>query len=275
MVVRFQQHMAPQFHFNFGPTSFDRAYQLSLPLIPGGLFTGGLLMAHPGLALSARNALGLGENMGFLVLVFVAYAVGFVMFAASAILTGIVSGITQGLVFRSWTPTRWSWLLSQSTVWRQVATEFLGKVLAPAMPENQPPTSVMEKIMAPMKDLSNKQQHDALWEEWYRVLQDYLLRDVPVISNEIAFVWVGLQATGWASVALCFMSPHARHWAVYLLSSTFILFGALFPFLAMLSYLGSERLTYWDFTARLLAEIHSPATQEKSSEPRSTSRPEM
>jgi hypothetical protein len=217
-------------------------------------------MAHPGLALSARNALGLGENAGFIVLAFVAYTAGFVLFAASGLLTGIASGITQGLVFRSWTPTRWSWLLSQSTVWRQVATEFLGKALAPALPENQPPTSVMEKIMAPMKDLSKKQQHDAVWEEWYRILQDYLLRDVPVISNDTAFVWVGFQSTGWAIVALSFLSPHARHWGLYLLASTFILFGALFPFFAMLTYLGNERLAYWDFTARLLAEIRQPST---------------
>ncbi len=254
--------MTPQFHFNFGPTSFDRAYQFSLPLIPGGLFIGGLLMAHPGLALSVRNALGLGENVGFAVLVFVAYTTGFVLFAASGILTGIVSGITQGLVFRSWTPKGWSWLLSQSTIWRQVATAFLGKALAPASPENQPPTSVMEKIKAPFNELRNKQQHDALWEEWYRILQDYLLRDVPVISNDTAFVWVALQSTGWAIVALCFLSPHARHWGEYLLASTFILFGALFPFFAMLTYLGSERLTYWDFTARLLAEVRSPNAQQ-------------
>lgn len=255
--------MTPQFHFNFGPTSFDRVYQLSLPLIPGGLFVGGLLVARPGLALSVRNALGFGESVGFIVLVFVAYTVGFVLFAASGLLAGIVSGITQGFVFRSWTPTRWSFLLSQATVWRQVATEFLGK-LAPTLPSNQPPTSVMEKIMAPMKDFANKQQNDALWEEWYRILQDYLLRDVPVISNEIAFVWVGLQATGWAGVALCFVSPNVRHWPVYLLALVFILFGSLFPFLGTLSYLSSERLTYWDFTARLLAETRKPAQQESS-----------
>ena len=69
------------------------------------------------------------------------------------------------------------------------------------------------------------------------------------------------------------VTPHARHWPVYLLASTFILFGSLFPFFAMLSYLGSERLTYWDFTARLLAEARSPDKQESS--PRTTPGPEM
>ncbi len=249
--------MVPQVHFNFGPTSFDRLYQLSLPLIPGSVFTGGLLLAHPALGFSLRNALGLSQYAGLVTLVFAAYVVGFVLFASSSILAGIAFGIAQGLVFRSWIPTRWSWLFSQCTAWRKVAARFLGEELAPALPGNQPASSVMEKIMAPMKDLADKQQHDALWEEWYRILQDYLLRDVPIISNEIAFIWVGLQATGWAGVALCFVNPSARHWAVYMLASVFILFGALFPFLATLTYLGTERLSYWDFTARLLAEVRA------------------
>jgi hypothetical protein len=260
--------MIPQVHFNFGPTSFDRFYQLSLPLIPGGVFTGGLLLAHPALGSSLRNALGLSQYADLVALVFASYVVGFVLFASSSILTGIASGIAQGLVFRSWTPTRSSWFLSQCTVWRKVAATFLGEKLAPTFPENQPASSVMEKIMAPMKDLANRQQHDALWEEWYRILQDYLLRDAPIISNEIAFIWVGLQATGWASVALCFVNPSARHWAVYMLASVFILFGALFPFLATLSYLGSERLSYWDFTARLLAEVRAQEIQKSKANDR-------
>ncbi|HEV3480926.1 MAG TPA: hypothetical protein VGR97_01210 [Candidatus Acidoferrales bacterium] len=254
--------MIPQVHFNFGPTSFDRFYQLSLPLIPGGVFIGGLLLAHPTLGFSLRDALGLSQYAELLALIFAAYVVGFVLFASSAILAGIASGIAQGLVFRSWKPTRWSWLLSQCTVWRKVTAKFLGEELAPKLPENQPASSVMEKIKAPMKDLADKQQHDALWEEWYRILQDYLLRDVPVISNDMMFIGVGIQATGWAGVALCFVNASARHWAVYVLASVFILFGALFPFLATLNYLGTERLSYWDFTARLLAEVRTREMQK-------------
>jgi len=254
--------MIPQVHFNFGPTSFDRFYQLSLPLIPGGVFTGGLLLAHPTLGLFLRDALGLSQYAELVALTFATYVVGFVLFASSSILTGIASGIAQGLVFRSWTPKRWSWLLSQCTVWRKVAARFLGEELAPTLPENQPASSVMEKIMAPMKDLADKQKYDALWEEWYRILQDYLLRDVPVTSNDMAFIWIGLHATGWAGVALCFVNPSARHWPVYTLASVFILFGALFPFLAALSYLSTERLSYWDFTARLLAEVRTREMQK-------------
>jgi len=47
-----------------------------------------------------------------------------------------------------------------------------------------------------------------------------------------------------------------------MLASVFILFGALFPFLATLNYLGTERLSYWDFTARLLAEVRTRELQK-------------
>ena len=246
--------MIPQIHLNFGPTSLDRVYQFSLPLIPGGLFTGGLLFAHPSFGISLRNALGLSEPASLLAFVFAAYVAGFVLFAASGIVTGIVSGIVQGVVFRRWVPMRWSRLLSQSSVWRTVASEFLGDKLRPNFPQSEPPTSVLEKITASIKQIGEKTQQDAIWEEWYRVLQDYLLRDVPMISNDVAFTWVALQATGWAGIALSFAAPPARHWIVYLLAVIFISFGSLFPFLTTLSYLSSERLTYWDFTAKLLAE---------------------
>lgn len=252
--------MMPQIHFNFGPTSFDHFYQAFLPLIPGGVFTGGLLIAHPQLALSLRNALGVSPYVSLAALVFVAYVVGFVLSALSAILTGVVSGIAQGVVFRSWTPARSSWLLSQCTVWRKVAARFLGDELTPALPQTPPASSVVEKITAPMKNLTNKQQHDAEWEEWYRILQDYLLRSVPLVSNETAFGWVILEATGWAFVVVSFMSPHARHWGVYLAAAPLILYGAFFPFVATLGYLTAERLNYWDFTARLLAEVQAHQT---------------
>jgi hypothetical protein len=249
--------MIPQIHLNFGPTSFDRFYQVLLPLIPGGLLTLGLLMTHLGLSLWMQSVLGLSGYAYISVLIFVAYTAGFLLFGASSILAGIVSGTVQSLVFLHWRPKGWGWLLSQSTIWRKVAARFLGEGLTPKIQENQAPTTVMEKLLSGMKDFANKQQEDALWEEWYRILQDYLLRDVPIISNDNAFALVGLQATGWAIVAVCFSSPYVQHWPVYLLASTFIIFGALFPFLIALSYLGTERLSYWDFTARLLAEVHA------------------
>jgi hypothetical protein len=249
--------MIPQIHLNFGPTALDRLYQFSLPLIPGGLFIGGVLIGHPEIGASIRHSFELSEAANLFGYAFLAYIAGFVLFAASGIVAGIVSGIVQSLVFRRWTPLRWSRSLSQCTAWRSVAASFLGNKLAPALPQTQPTTSAFEQIMASIKKLGEKQNYDAIWEEWYRILQDYLLRDVPIISNDVAFTWVALQATGWAGVALCCVDVAARHWIVYLLASTFILFGALFPFLTTLSYLSGERLTYWDFTAKLLAEVRA------------------
>ncbi len=248
--------MVPQVHFNFGPTSFDRFYQLSLPLIPGGVFTGGALIAKPNLGIWFRSAFTFHSYAGMAAFIFAAYLAGSVFFTLSAILTGIVSAIAQGVAFRSWTPLRASWSLSKCTIWRQVATRFLGE-LAPALPDSSPTASVMEKIQAPMTNLANKTQHDQLWEEWYRVLQDYLLRDTPLISNDVMVVWLAGQATAWAFLALSFVTPHARHWPVYVLSAIVILIGTMFPFLVTLNYLQSERLSYWDFTARLLAEIRA------------------
>src|SRR5713226_6738308 len=179
--------MIPQVHFNFGPTSFDRFYQLTLPVIPGGVFTGGFLLTRPDLSVALRGAFAFHPYASTVAFIFATYVVGFLFFGFSAMLTGIVSGITQGLVFRSWVPLRASYLLSQCTNWRQVAATFLGD-LAPAIPSNPPPASVIEKITRPIKEATERLKHDELWEEWYRVLQDYLLRDVPQVSNDVVFV---------------------------------------------------------------------------------------
>jgi hypothetical protein len=246
--------MLAQIHFNFGPTAFDRIYQLSLPLVPGGVFTGGLLLARPGLGLSLRNAITINPYLGVTAVAFTAYLTGFLFFGISAMVTSVVSGVTEGLVFRAWMPLRASYSLSQCTIWRQVAAKFLGE-LAPALPENPVPTSVIEKVMRPMKELTERRQLDELWEEWYRILQDYLLRGTPLISNEIMLVWLTAHATAWALFVLSFIDPQVRYWWIYVPTLILIFFGSLFPFLITFSYVSSERLTYWDFTARLLAEI--------------------
>ena len=52
--------MLPQIHLDFGPTAFDRFYQLCLPLMPGTVFVGGFLMARPGLGPWFQDAVGVG-----------------------------------------------------------------------------------------------------------------------------------------------------------------------------------------------------------------------
>jgi hypothetical protein len=65
-----------------------------------------------------------------------------------------------------------------------------------------------------------------------------------------------VQATGWAVIFLSVISGHALYWTVVALAWLFVLVGSTFYFFSGLAYATSDRLTYWDFTARLLAEIH-------------------
>ena len=251
--------MLPQIHLNFGPTAFDRVYQIALPLVPGSVFVGGLLLARSDLVTKVQAATGFGPHVVPIILGIGTYACGLMLFGLSAIITGTASGIAQNLAFRSWAPIRGSYLLSQCTVWRKVALEFLG-ALAPVPPENPPAVSLIEKINQGMKEVRDRLKHDELWEEWYRILQDYLLRDSQLLASDQMFLWIGLEAIGWAVLTLSFFTPYVRHWPLYGIAAIFILFGAFLPFLVLLGYVGSERLSYWDFTAKLLAEIKKRET---------------
>jgi hypothetical protein len=105
---------------------------------------------------------------------------------------------------------------------------------------------------------------DVEWEDLYNVLQDYILRGVSVLSNEIYLLFTYLQATGWALFYLYWEPPLRGHWSVLVVSIPLILFGVSMPFGAVLQYLRYDRLTPWDFTARLINEIK---IREKSSTP--------
>ena len=53
--------MLPEIHFNFGQVTFERIYQVFLPLIPGGTLVGGLVLAYPQRVHDAEVTLGLGS----------------------------------------------------------------------------------------------------------------------------------------------------------------------------------------------------------------------
>lgn len=258
--------MFAQVQFNFGPTSFDRVYQAALPLIPGGILAMGVMLARPGVGSPVWSALVSHPYAVGGAVMLAAYIAGFILFGLSALITGTLSGIAIHVTFRSWNPIRASYSLSKYTLWRQVAARFLGKELTPTIPESVPPTTAMEKINASIQQLGAKTQHDQLWEEWYRILQDYILRDTPLVTNYDAFFWLTLHATGWAGIAVCFASSHERHWPVYFVAAIFILFGSMFPFLATLNYLTGERLTYWTFTAKLLSEVRAREAMESGAQ---------
>ena len=115
------------------------------------------------------------------------------------------------------------------------------------------------------KDSFNaRMEHNAQWQEWYNVLQDYLLPGTPVLDADAAFVLLGVQATGWAVICLSVLSGHTLHWAIVALAWFFVFVGSTFYFFSALAYATSDRLTYWDFTARLLAEIRKMELRENS-----------
>jgi len=137
-------------------------------------------------------------------------------------------------------PKRPNELPSKSTVWRRVASEFLGQTLAP--------------LPAPMP-APPLQGNDVEWQDLYNVLEDYILRGVPILSNEIYLLFTYLQAAGWALLYLYWKPALRGHWSVIVVATTVIVSSAGMPFLANYFYWKYDRLTAWDFTARLINEI--------------------
>lgn len=107
--------------------------------------------------------------------------------------------------------------------------------------------------------------HDLEWQELYNVLQDYILRGVAVLSNDTLIGLMAFQAMGWAVVVMAFFTPAWRHPALLSAGAFAVLAGAAAPFGLLLNYWKFDRLTYWDFVARLLAEIHAREAQAGAS----------
>ena len=63
------------------------------------------------------------------------------------------------------------------------------------------------------------------------------------------------------------LSGHALSLRILTLAWLFVFVGSTFYFFSALAYATSDRLTYWDFTARLLAEIRSPTALVPGADP--------
>ena len=250
--------MFPQIHLNFGPTSVDKLYQIALPLIPGSLVVAGTLVLRPSLRSQLAPIYDPHSYVWLGILILCAYVVGYILYALSGTMAGLVSGGLYVLVFHFWkNPERPNFMLSQQATWRKVAAEFLGKSLAPAEP---PPIAITPENIGTAgsmftESFNARKEHNAQWQLWYNVLQDYLLSGTPILSPDAAFVLLGMQAAGWAVIYLSVLSSHALSWTIVALAWVFVFVGSSFYFFSALSYVTSDRLTYWDFTARLLAEI--------------------
>jgi hypothetical protein len=233
--------MLPEVHVNLGQVTFERIYQVFLPLIPGGTLVGGLVLAYPQRVHEAEVTLGLGRYSRVAVLVCSVYLVGFILYGFSLVVSGNCAVFLANIVPRLWPPNRANEGPSKSWVWRCVASEFLGPSLSPS------PSTVPGATPA--------YGFDVEWRDLYNILQDYMLRGVVVLSNEFFLLFTYLQATGWALFYLYWRTALRGHWSVMVVSITLILSTAPVTFTANFFYWNYDRLTPWDFTARLINEI--------------------
>lgn len=241
-MVSYELRMAllPEIHVNFGQITFERFYQVFLPLIPGGTLVGGLVLAHPQRVHDMEFNLGLGRYSRVVILVCSVYIAGLILYGISLAISGNCSVFLAGLVPKLWPPMRPNEAPSKSWVWRCVASEFLGTSLSPPhLPMPAPPLS----------------GNDVQWQDLYNVLQDYALRGAAVLPNELLLVFTHLQATGWALFYLYWKTGLRGHWSVMVASVILILSFAPVPFTANFFYWKYDRITPWDFTARLINEI--------------------
>jgi len=242
-VVSYPLSMAllPEIHFNFGQITFERIYQIFLPLVPGSALVGGLVLAHPDRANAMAATLGVGRYTRIAVLLCGVYIVGLVLYGFSMAITGGVSILLPWFLnkIKRPLPIRQNETPAKSTIWRRVAAEFLGS-LAPLPPPAPAPPTV---------------GNDIEWQDFYNVLQDYVLRERLLLPNELLLLFTNLQATGWALMYLYWRTALRGHWSVLLIPVVLIPFTASFPLVVNYLYWKYDRLTAWDFTARLINEI--------------------
>lgn len=250
--------MFPEIHLNLDSLAFDRLYQILLvPFISGSVLVGGLFLIRPELTASIPLASEISPYVRLALVIVAAYIVGWVLYALGLIVTGLMAALLFAL-FRKRVFVRDNQQFSQGTAWQKVAKQFLGPELTPAplpappLPAQVSPQQIGERFK---ETLESTLRSNNEWKEWYDVLQDYLLKDVPVISEGVATFFMAVEATGWALVCLSLASQHARHWEFYVLEILFIIIGLLSYTGWEVGYWTRDRLPYWRYTALLLSEV--------------------
>jgi hypothetical protein len=247
--------MMPAVHVALDRPAIHHIYEVILPVVPGGILVTGLLFAHP--QFSARAAtLGIGYYTRVSVAGLFAYAVGLLLFAWSNHFGVLVSTAAAAFYFRKGKHPpkgRGNRIVSQNHVWRTAAANVLGDRLAPSPPSTGfftvGPSDPLQ--LAP----SAVQQYDIDWNDWYDVLQDYVLRKKPIVQPEIPFFATIIQAIGWAFAVLALQPGLGRHWPILFALIPIVLVLALFHFGVNYVYYRYDRLSPIEFTARLVAEI--------------------
>lgn len=229
--------LLPDVHVNLDRPTIQHIYQLFLPIIPGGALVIGLLLTHPDYMTHFAVAQIIGT-------VFVAYAAGLMLFVLSTHFAGMLSLSVAVHCNKNpkRRPSRENMSISQNFVWRRVATAFLGDKLAPPL----------------QVDPNLQQVNDQIWNDWYNVLQDYVLRSAPALAPDVYFLFTTVQATAWAIVFTSAYSTLAKRHPVALSVVVLLLIvTALAPFGANYWYRKYDRLNATDLVARLLAETRA------------------
>lgn len=250
--------LLPDVHVNLDRPTIQHIYQLFVPLVPGGAFVTGFVLARPDCLAYFAAASGLGYYSRIAAMIFVAYVAGLLLYALSVHFGSILSLCVSYLVGRNekLRPTRINTSTSQTRTWRSVASTFLGEQLVPPPPDGGSMYTTSAHFAPPIS--LEVQNHDTAWNDWYIILQDYLLRGTPVLTPDALFFWTIVQATSWAVIIMSVYSCVGWHHPVVLfVLALLVLLTALVPFGAQYLYLKYDRLAPADFIARLLAEIRA------------------
>lgn len=197
----------------------------------------GLLLIHPCFAAVAET-LSMHPYIFVAVVVFASYVAGLILFSASHLFSLLLWLVLVWLSSKlKWTPSRSNTKISGNPVWRRVAAAFLGDELKPVVPAS-----------------ASADWEDQMWNDWYNILQDYVLRSVPVLRSETHFIVTIVQATSWAIIILSIISRIETIWTI-LFFLLFLLPYAATPFATQYGYRKYDRLSPPDLVARLLAEI--------------------
>lgn len=235
----------------FGQLPFEKVYQLLVPLIPGGAFLLCIALVHKG-SVSYFTALG-PQYVQILLLAVGAYVLGFLLYFLSMTLSAIFALCFLWLSVVRPKKQRQNLAVSRLPIWRGVAAEFLGPNLTP-----QPPAfAALAQGEAPglNQAVQAAAQHDSQWQEWYNILQDYLMRDRALISEEFWASMSALQATGWVLLVASFHTSGSLRAELFIVSTLAVLVGLIVPGSPVATYWTQDRLSYWDYTAKLLAEV--------------------
>ncbi len=271
--------LLPDLHVNLDRPTIQHIYQLFLPIVPGGTLVIGILAAHPNYLKQLATATGVGYYSLVATTVFIAYSAG-VMLYAFGVHFGLLLSTFVGVVFdrnQKLRPFRENLSISQNHVWRTVADAFLGKQLAPAPPTLPGSdglfTNATHFPSVPVPPIV--QQYDTDWNDWYNVLQDYVLRSMPALAPEVYFLFTIAQATGWAVIIT---SLHAHIVRNHLLSFVVIAFvvsaTALVQFGSNFFYRRYDRLAATDLVARLLTEVRARENADRLASVRPTAPPQ-